>query len=232
MTKTLNKIITNKGNEITIDLTDHLLKEHFQSSSSFTNVIINQINTESIYDAYFKDLKETATIIDVGANVGLFSLYAQASKKKVYSLEPTPSHFELLKKTTKDFPNIKIFNVAIAPDDGDIKFYLCDTNTTMNSIANGYGRSVIVDGLRLDTFIEEKKIKIVDFIKIDIEGSEMLAITEEIINNVKDKVKVWFLEVHETSDASLSKNRDILKQRFANCGIQMEIIGNDGLISK
>ena len=227
-TTTLNKIITNKGNEVVIDLNDPLLKEHFEATSSFTNVIINQINTEGLYTEYFKDLRKKATILDIGANVGIFSLYAQDGKNKVYALEPTPEHFALLEKTTNDFTTIKRFNVALAPYDGNIEFYLCDTNTTMNSIANGYGKSIIVDGIRLDSFIEKNKIKTVDFIKIDIEGSEMLALTEEIIANVKDKVKVWFLEVHATDDSSLQQNRKILKERFKNCGIEVVNIGNDG----
>lgn len=229
----LNTIITNKHNQVVVDLTDPQMKEHFAASSSYTDIIIEQINTERIYDLYF-DKVNKLTVLDIGANIGIFSIYAQDGKNKVYALEPTPSHFELLKKATVEYKTVKPFNIALSPTDSEVTFYICDENSTMNSILNKYGKEVIVKGVRLDTFIKENKLKTVDFAKIDIEGSEMLALTEEIINNVKDIIKVWFLEAHGTPDDgnTLEQNRGLLIERFKRCGITLKKYRNDGLISK
>lgn len=230
---TLNEIVTNRNNKVTVDLSDYQINTHFLKQSSYTNIIIDQINRERIYDKFF-DKSKVLTVLDIGANVGLFSLYAQDEKNKVYALEPTPTHFELLKKITAPYKTVKPFNIALSPIDGEITFYLSDENSTMNSINNKYGKAINVNGVRLDTFIKENKIKNIDFIKLDIEGSEMLALTEEIIGNVKDVVKVWFIEAHATTsdNRTIEDNRNILIQRFGNVGVTLEKYRNDGLISK
>lgn len=226
------ELITNRYKTIKIECDNVKVATHFENPNSFSTVILNQINAERIYDNIFEEIKAGSTIIDAGANVGLFSLYAQDGNNTVFSIEPTPDHFEILENITKNYDNINAFNFAFSPEDGEVEFYICDTNSTMNSITNKYGKSIKVKGIRLDTFLKDNKIKKVDFIKIDTEGSEMLFLTEEIINNVKTKIKKWFIEAHQTSSNSLSENVEILKKRFENCGIILEKHGHDTLISK
>ena len=62
--------------------------------------------------------------MDIGANIGLFSIYAHDVAKSVYSIEPTPSHFDLLTRISKLILNIHPMNIAIAPVDGHIPFYV------------------------------------------------------------------------------------------------------------
>lgn len=229
----MNKqLITNKNNTVNIISEDPQVVAHFDNPTSYTGIILDQINSDRMYDPYFKDLKGK-TIIDIGANVGLFTLYAQ-DENTVYSIEPTPAHFQILEKLTSQYPNVKRFNQALNSEDANVSFYCCDQNTTMNSILNKYGTEITVDGVRLDTFIKTNKIKSVDFVKIDIEGSEMIALTPEIINAVKSKVKIWFLEIHgSTADnKSIDENREIMKKRFEDCGIELENYRGDGLVSK
>lgn len=225
-----NTLITNRFNPIELPTFRDDVREHFEKASSFTDVILHQINTERIYDNYFENFKK-GIILDIGGNIGLFSIYAQDGGNKVYALEPTPEHFELFKVLAKPYKNIKPFNIALSPEDGEVNFYICDANTTMNSINNKYGKEITVKGVRLDTFMKEQKIKVIDFIKVDIEGSEMIALTEEIINNVKDIVKVWFIEAHSTDGVSLEENRKILQKRFKDCGVILDLYRNDALVS-
>lgn len=229
----IKRIISNRNNAVNVISDDPQVTAHFENPTSYTDVIIDQINTDRMYDKYFQGF-EGKTIIDCGANVGLFTIYAQDGNNTVYSIEPTPAHFSILEKLTSGYPNVKRFNQALSPEDNEISFYCCSQNTTMNSIHNKYGTEIKVSGVRLDTFIKKNKIKKVDFIKIDIEGSEMIALTPEIITAVKDKIDCWFLEIHGTpaENKSIDQNREIMKKTFADCGIELENYRYDGLVSK
>jgi FkbM family methyltransferase len=149
--------------------------------------------------------------------------------KKVYSFEPTPKHFELLKEFTNDFNVIIPVNIAISDSDGYIPFYLSDTNTTMNSILNKYEKEITVKGQSIISFLKENNIEKVDFIKCDIEGSEMIALKEECVRPLFDIVDKWFIEVHATSHGNIPQNREVLKQNFEKVGYTCQCIGYDSL---
>jgi hypothetical protein len=59
------------------------------------------------------------TIIDVGGNVGLFSLYMKMNypESEIFAFEPVPSTFELLKLNTQIFTDIKLFPIALFNED-------------------------------------------------------------------------------------------------------------------
>lgn len=223
----LEKVVkTTLGNNIHIKSSNLRAKNHFDDPSSYGDFIINQINQSNIYKQYLSGTD--LVILDIGANIGLFSLHCVDCAKQVYSFEPTPSHFNLLKEFTLPYKNIQPVNVAISDCDGDIDFYLCEHNTTMNSLKNKYGTKVTVNGRSIISFLEEKDIKKVDFIKCDIEGSEMIALKPDCIKPLFDIVDKWFIEVHAT-DLSTENNRNILAYTFESIGYSSEKIGHDTL---
>lgn len=65
------------------------------------------------------------TILDIGANVGQFSIAAAQKfpKSEIISFEPVPNTFIKLKTNTKRFPNVRIYNFALGNQEGDIEFY-------------------------------------------------------------------------------------------------------------
>jgi FkbM family methyltransferase len=98
-------------------------------------------------------------------------------------VEPTPSHQELFKKITQGLDNVELVQAALADRDETIHFYTSVTNTTQNSIVNTGavkgGDMFEVQGYCFDTLLDKYNLDHVDFCKIDIEGSEMVAITVE-----------------------------------------------------
>ena len=72
-------------------------------------------------------------------------------------------------------------------------------------------------------------LEIVDFAKVDIEGSEMLALNAETIAAIEKRIKTWFIEVHATADAPTIINRQKLATLFQNQGYNVEFVGHDGL---
>lgn len=197
------------------------LIEHFANQNNYADVVLNQINTDRFYDSFFEN-KNDLTVLDIGANIGLFALYVQDSARVVYTIEPTPGHFAKLQEMTKNFSNIKPLNIALHNKDELIDFYQCEFNSTMNSTVNNYGNAIPVKGQTLKNIITELTLDHIDFVKCDIEGSEMAALTFETVNEVKDLIDTWFIEVHSTNGRSTQENRDILAKIFEEVGYKVE----------
>jgi len=82
--------------------------------------LLNILNREVINKDEYK-LKHLSNItidyvIDIGANIGVFSRYANNMpniKKNIIALEPHPVNFEYLKENTSDIGNIILYNIAL-----------------------------------------------------------------------------------------------------------------------
>lgn len=201
---------------VTIDTDDQHIIDHFSNPANYADVVLDMFNNDRFYDGFFNGWKDI-TVLDIGGNIGLFSLYIQDRAKAVYAVEPTPSHFSILKEMTKDYKNIHPINAALHSHDAPIDFYISNENSTMNSTVNQYGTKTIVQGKTLKTLIDDLGLEKVDFVKCDIEGSEMAALTNETIQAVRDMVSVWSIEVHATDktlhpEISLNRNRDHIMQ--------------------
>jgi FkbM family methyltransferase len=217
---------TTKDNSIDIQSNNYIAKNHFDDPRNYADFILNQINTEKLYLPYLTD---HSVIFDIGANIGLFSLHCLDCAKVIYAFEPTPQHFNLLTEFTRGHSKIQPINVAISDKDADIDFFMSDDNTTMNSIVNHYGKKVTVKGRSILSFIQEHNIEKVDFVKCDIEGSEMVALTFETVAPLYNFVDKWFIEVHATSSHNTHDNRNILKNIFETVGYNCQLHNSDTL---
>ncbi len=228
------QLYTSKKNIIEINTEDDLIVEHFQNPNNYADIVLNQINSDRFYDPIFEDEKDLV-VLDIGANVGLFSLFAHDSCKAIYSVEPTPNHFRILQEMTSKHSNIHPINIAVHNQNTNIDFYISNENSTMNSSVNQYGTKIQVEAMTLKALIDHLGLDHVDFVKCDIEGSEMVALTEKTIGEVKDIVDSWFLEVHATDNEllkgidSLRANKTKLKNIFESQGYGVQELREDSL---
>ncbi len=139
-------------------------------------------------------------VFDIGAHLGLMSIIcAQLLQKKgkVYSFEPTPKTFEILKKVIKlnNASDVVIpINKAVAKENKIIDFYLSvEDGSNSNSLVSKNHRErkpIQIQVTSLDIFAKENNIKQIDLIKIDAEGSEydVLLGAKNIISSFKPKI--------------------------------------------
>jgi FkbM family methyltransferase len=133
-------------------------------------------------------IKEDSTVIDAGANIGGFSVFAAtlAPRGRVYSFEPAPESFAVLKKNIETYSNVTAFQLGL----GDAKkttdlilSYRPEANSLIDSGMvtsfdhadpgkSGWKGDVKVNITTIDDFVLEQDLKRVDFIKIDTEGYE------------------------------------------------------------
>lgn len=207
----------------------------FANPENQTEEILKQINQDRMYDPIFAN-RSDMTVLDLGANCGLFSLYASDSCSRLIAVEPTPDTFSVLTEIVKDHSNITPLQLAIGPHNELISFFI-NENSTTNSMLNRNGQETQVQCMTLETLFHMQELDHVDFIKCDIEGSEMQALTDATLGPVAHKVNFWFVEVHQTDvdqrpwPGNLESNRQQLAELFQRHGYQTEFVIHDQLFA-
>lgn len=183
--------------------------------NSYIPHILSEIYMERVYERFLKGKKDL-TILDCGANIGLFTMYAAEFAKQIYSVEPSEQHVKVMKHML-EFNGIankvNVIQAAISNEDGKTKFYH-NTNKTMFSLEkqiNDKDEFEEVKTTRLDTLFKQHNIKEVDFMKLDIEGSEFKVVGGEGFENVADKIKCMVVELHNWAGVNPAQMETTLK---------------------
>lgn len=175
------------------------------------------------FDFLRQNLKSGATVLDLGAHMGLFSVAMSqlvGAEGHVYSFEPTPSTRNVLKEVVKingcDH-NVQVRSEAVSKEKGTFYFYdTGDLISNANSLVQTERSSnkIEVSAISLDEFAEEQNVKI-DCLKIDVEGAELDLL--EGAKNVFTKMRpVALLSLHPASikanSQSLENIWDVIKR--------------------
>lgn len=138
----------------------------------------------------FSVLPKNGVFVDIGANVGVYSLFAATqmnSQGRVLALEPYPPVYERLlfniqatQKDRKEWPNITVLPIGVADKQTTFELHLNPNNLGENSIVAdtetaSTGLTVTVRCQTLLSILEQQAIDHIDVLKIDIEGAEDLA---------------------------------------------------------
>ncbi len=123
-----------------------------------------------------KLIKPNYVVLDIGANIGYFTLMMAKQSKQLYAFEPEPRNYQTLQKNIEfnHLENVHLYNYAIAEVSGITTLHLCDTNRGMHRI---YESQFCKEGtVNVETIAIDDLIEYADFIKIDIEGAELGAL--------------------------------------------------------
>jgi FkbM family methyltransferase len=215
------------GSIYTINLDTQEMVNHFNNPQNCTNEILHQFNELSWYSNYLT--KEDKVIIDLGGNIGLFALHVTPWAERIITVEPTPSHMALNRHITGKFSNVVHLEAAVSDKTGKVNFFAFDSNTTMNSLINRGGASFSVECITIPDLIEKYNLERVDFVKIDIEGSETIALNEQVIDFMSKRVSKILVEFHQVGRIGYSEQRSIFENLFTKYGYQTTHFGPDGL---
>lgn len=148
------------------------------------------------------ELFEGGDIIDIGANIGYCTMIFKkglSQGKKIHSFEPAPDNFEELRNCFSSDETIILNQCCVGKEDGSIKLWLNDnhhadhrTVTSKLSTVLESGKSITVPCISLDSYVAEKNIKRVQFIKIDVQGVEELVMRGASKTIVRDRPIVVF----------------------------------------
>lgn len=202
------------------------------------------IHERATTDLFERVIKEGDVVVDLGANIGYFSLLAAklvGSKGRVFSFEPEPKNFSYLKKNIEinNYNQVSAFQKAVSNKNGKTKLYICDYDTGHHTInqyegVEAYSRGretkkhfIDIETITLDDFFKGKEEKI-DVIKIDVEGAEMLALLgmDRILKENKNiKMFVEFFPLLIEKMRSFPK--EFLRKIFEDYGFSIYVIPDD-----
>lgn len=117
--------------------------------------------------------------LDVGANVGTFSLvmaHHVGSNGKVVAIEPHPTTFARLafNHAATRVPQVRLVQAAAGPSDGELMIETGGDNLGASHVVTGAAsaQAIKVPALRLTRILDESGVSKVDGLKIDVEGFE------------------------------------------------------------
>jgi FkbM family methyltransferase len=124
-------------------------------------------------------VKEGMTVVDIGANVGYYTLLAArlvGPWGKVYAFEPSPENFALLSQNVEanGYKNVVLSPKAVSDRSGSAALHIDRASSGGHSLGGfrGGADSVDVETVSLDDyFVGERQT--VDLLKMDAEGAEM-----------------------------------------------------------
>ncbi len=160
--------------------------------------VSKKIAEEGVWEAYETHLisqllKSGATFVDVGANIGYYSVIASrlvGEQGQVFSFEPEAKNFSLLAENCRvhALDNCCLINAGLAASQGEAQIHLSSDNFGDHQIYDaGLSRSQqtiqLVSG---DSFFDQQKPKIdrMDVLKIDTQGAEM-----QVMSGLKQTLK-------------------------------------------
>lgn len=112
--------------------------------------------------------------VDVGANVGYFTLLCARSAKRVYALEPVEPVFRRLKRNVEinSLENVVALNAAASREGGAVRLFESRISPGHTSSVKRpeHGGSAMFEAVRLDDVVDARGDVVM---KVDVEGSEM-----------------------------------------------------------
>jgi FkbM family methyltransferase len=150
-------------------------------------------------------------IIDIGANIGIFSLFeAQSSSAPtVLCYEPIPENYELLIENIRANnleSKIRASNLGVASVKGKRRFFLSSSPLHTYVEGDENDKSAMIECTTLDEIMRRHEVKMVDLLKLNCEGAEY-----EILYSSADclqQIREIRFEYHNIDDKS--QNRDAL----------------------
>lgn len=172
------------------------------------NELISAFDEVFLREVYHSEsnvsMRNAPLIIDIGANVGYFSLYAFKNFKnaKVIAFEPFPLNFKLLDKHKADnaLSGLLLDKRAVSGTESTLKInynpkVVYSVGASMVD-RDGASLTLEVDAISLKDLFDEYKVEHCDLLKVDCEGAEY-----NILFNTPDEVykciNTIVIEMHE-----------------------------------
>jgi|GEM_PF-1696242 len=157
---------------------------------------------------YLLKTRGGGTMLDVGANVGFYSLVASLAFKHVYAFEPCSITFTRLEKNIRLSAknHIHAYPLGLSSNSGKTLLRVFEAASGNNTIEKSHASEVMhnytdeeINIMTLDEVATKFEFEEVDFIKIDVEGHEA-----EVLRGAQETLRRWrpwlFIECHTNED--------------------------------
>jgi FkbM family methyltransferase len=159
------------------------------------------------YFRYF-GIQQDDIVVDIGANVGVFSVAAAKRGGRVFAFEPVNETFQRLEQNiaiNDSAPVLTAYNVGVSVRGGRRELFVSESSEGFSLFSgSGSGKAVLVNTIPFDEIFTLCAIDHIDFLKVDCEGAEY-----EIFGAISDasfaKIRKIVLEFHHGKDDLMAK---------------------------
>jgi FkbM family methyltransferase len=155
-------------------------------------------------------------ILDVGANIGLVSVFFIQNYPgcRLTAVEPDPDIFSVLKENLRPYQesDCTCLNLAITAQAGNFRFFQNRADSGRLSLPTKAHHAVTqVKGIPLDDLLTES----VDFLKLDIEGSEA-----EVLASCRNLHRASYLFIEYHSFQGMPQDLEVLLTKLKSAGFR------------
>lgn len=209
------RVEANKPNIITNIITPGSI-DHVELKQQEPNTYheIYEMNNYNVQESEIKG----KTVIDIGANLGMFSMYClERGARDTIAVEAQPTVYNLgLLNNVKQFNNIKSYNLAASDIDNKTVYI---PNNHVGSVVGSEGEPV--QTITLKTLLENNGVNGDDLVlKMDCEGSEFNVIMTTDFRTMR-RFGVIYMELHgNTNHDPKYKDITLVEQQLRNYGFK------------
>ena len=168
---------------------------------------------------HFSKKINSKILLDIGANIGFYSILSSDYFEKIYSYEPNERNFKVLKKNIENnkLKNIKILNFGL----GESKEVLMGKSNTKGELFQTSGFALNKDNKKGERVLVKKGDDVLQFknktltIKIDVEGFEFFVL-KGLKRTLIDNWCVLQIEIWEKNNDEVHKFLKLLGYKMIN----------------
>lgn len=166
--------------------------------------------------------------LDVGSNQGLFTAAFGAIVSRVIAVEPIPWQAERVRANIRlnRYAHARVVEAAISDNVGQAVLGLAGGDTSASIVDDwAKSKSIEVKTVTLDSLIETENLQRVDFIKLDVEGAELMALDggQRMLREFRPVFCI------EASDPKLFVD---VRRRLIDAGYHMYRFNTDGALDR
>lgn len=151
----------------------------YEGEIYFASKILACLSEEGPYQSTRVTIRPDDVVIDAGANMGVFSLFAYSLAKKIYAFEPQKRALDILHRNIElnnAVDEICVIPLGLSDEDKTLKMkynpQFGHVAATVKPQSEGFLESEMIHCVKLDNWALANQISKIDFIKADVEGSE------------------------------------------------------------
>lgn len=152
--------------------------------------LVREIFFKRVYNPAYLPIEEQDVVVDIGANDGIFTLFAASiTRNAVHAIEPSPHNLAILKSNiaVNELHHVIVHECAISDKRGVAKLIVDPEDGQRNRLSDTANTYIEVPVKTLQDIMDDNHLERIDFLKMDCEGSEgsiMRSISEDCMHRI------------------------------------------------
>ena len=169
--------------------------------------------------------------LDIGANIGYYTILLAKLCKYVVAWEPEPSNWDMIEmnRELNKINNVFVYRQAVSDKEGEATLYISDINNGMNRLYKSKQATLAetkVNTITIDDIWNTGGHPSIDFIKMDIEGAELGAL-KGMKQMLEELHPIIIMEFHPDSIIEYGANPKTVYNFVKKLGYSVRLIPNN-----